>query len=195
MATPDIKSDEFVEGLIELQNTPRADGHSPCQVVFEHDLRSRVPTHHSAFKPLWKERADEADARRAKLSEKAREYYDRSATELKPFKVGERVRIQDPTTKLWDWVGIVVGRFRDYHVKLPSNQIYWRNHQFLRRYHEAFEGKEDEDQGETSSSKEGPHDDNEEKKDETITPEPRRSSRLKKKVVRFGINHVKYFSK
>ena len=198
MATPDIKSDEFVDGLIELRNTPRADGRSPCQVVFGHDLRSRVPTHHSAFKPLWKERADEADARRAKLSEKARDYYDRSAMELKPFKVGERVRIQDPTTKLWDRVGDVVGvgRFRDYHVKLPSNRIYWRNRRFLRRYHEAFEEKEDEDQDETSSSKEeASHDDNEEKKDETLTSEPRRSSRLKKKVVRFGINHVKYFSK
>jgi len=190
MTTPDINSEELIEGLIELRNTPRENGRSPCQIVFGHDLRSRIPTHHSAFKQQWKEQADEADARRAKLSRKIQEHYDRSAAELKPFAIGTRVRIQDPNSKLWDRVGQVVGigRHSDYHVKLPSGRIYWRNRRFLRQNYEAFE---DEDEAEETEKPR--KDDDDGKKEEKLDQEPRRSSRTKKKVVRFGVNHIKYF--
>ena len=142
IASPDIDSEEFIEGLIELRNTPREDGRSPCQVVFGHNVRSRVPTHHSTFQQDWQKRAEEADARGSKISEKAREHYDKSAKELQPLKVGTKVRVQDAASKLWDKVGEIVGvgRHRDYHIKVPSGRVLWRNRRFIRRYHDAFEG-------------------------------------------------------
>ena len=37
-------------GLLELRNTPRADGRSPAQVLFGYPLRSgSVPMHHRAY--------------------------------------------------------------------------------------------------------------------------------------------------
>ena len=45
-----------------------------------------------------------------------------------------QVRLQDPTTKRWDTVGIVmgVGKSRDYLVKMPSGRVLWRNRRLLR---------------------------------------------------------------
>ena len=53
---------------------------------------------------------------------------------LTPLKVGTDVRLQDPVSKRWDKVGIVVGvgHKRDYHIKLPSGRVLWRNRRFLR---------------------------------------------------------------
>jgi len=119
---PDIDSEEFIEGLIEVRNTPRADGQSPCQALFGRNIRSRVPTHHTAFDSRWQERSMNEDGRRAAISQKAKDYYDKTARELKPFALGTKVRIQNPSSKLWDRTGTVVGvgRHRDYHVKVPS---------------------------------------------------------------------------
>ena len=102
------------------------------------------------------------------------------------------MRIQDPNSKLWDRVGQVVGigRHRDYHVKLPSGRIYWRNRRFLRQYYEAFEDDDEEEAEETEKPRK---DDDDGKKEKKLDQEPRRSSRTKKKVVRFGVNHIKYF--
>ena len=49
----DLSSEEFLQGLLELRNTPDATGFSPAQVLFGHQLRSIVPAHRSAFQPRW----------------------------------------------------------------------------------------------------------------------------------------------
>jgi len=198
MPNPDIDSDEFIEGLLELRNTPRADGLSPCQVVFGHPVRTRLPTHHTAYEARWQTRAEEVDARRAAISKKAREHYDRSAKPLKPMSIGTRVRIQDTTTKLWDRVGEIVGvgRHRDYHIKMPSGRVLWRNRRFIRKYHDGLERENDGGEDENNDIKEEDDiadDEREQVKKPTIVSEPRRSSRKKKNIVRFGINHVRYF--
>ena len=115
---------------------------------------------------------------------------------MKPFVIGTRVRIQDQTSKLWNKVGEVVGigRHRDYHVKLPSGRIYWRNRRFLRQYYEPFEDEED-GESEDEERKKKPRGDDDEKEEERPEPEVRRSTRMKKKVVRFGVNSIKYFIK
>ena len=43
-----LDDDQLDRGLLELRNTPRADGRSPAQKLFDHPLRSGVPTHHRA---------------------------------------------------------------------------------------------------------------------------------------------------
>jgi len=45
----DVTSKEFCEALMELRNTPRADGRSPNEIVFGHNLYSKVPIHHTSF--------------------------------------------------------------------------------------------------------------------------------------------------
>ena len=40
----DINSQEFLDGMSQLRNTPRADGTSPCQVVFGRSIRTLLPS-------------------------------------------------------------------------------------------------------------------------------------------------------
>ena len=40
----DIGSKEFLDGIIQIRNSPRADGISPCQVVFGRSIRTLIPT-------------------------------------------------------------------------------------------------------------------------------------------------------
>ena len=130
----DIDTDEFAQGLLELRNTPRADGRSPAQVLYGRPLRSAVPAHHRAFADSWQRAAEECDKRAAVLKSQTVERYDASAHTLKSLQVGKQVLLQDPKTGLWDRTGAIVGvgNRRDYHVRLPSGRTYWRNRRYLR---------------------------------------------------------------
>ena len=131
-----LDDDAFARGLLELRNTPRADGRSPAQVLYGHPLRSAVPIHHRAFAPEWQRAADECDQIADSLREEARERYDRSAKPLPGLRIGAHVSIQDHNTKLWDRRGTIIGigRSRDYLVKLPSGRTLWRNRRYLRPF-------------------------------------------------------------
>ena len=74
------------------------------------------------------------DVKVAESQEAAKRRYDVSAHALPPLKVGQSVRLQDPVTKRWGSVGVVVGvgKHRDNHVKMPSGRVMWRNRRFLR---------------------------------------------------------------
>ena len=139
----DLDTDEFAQGLLELRNTPGADGKSPAEVLFGHQLRSTVPTHHRGFASRWQRAADDCD-RRSELNDKVKQRYDLTAREHPRLRVRQRVLIQNPRTKLWDRTGEVtaVGRHRDYVVKMPSGRIYWRNRRFLRPLRPFATGQE-----------------------------------------------------
>ena len=130
-------SEEFNQGLLELRNTPRAGGKSPAEIVFGQPLRSHIPTHHSAFDRQWLKTMDDYDIKMSLLQEQSTTDYNATARELPQLAANQSVRIQDPTTKLWDKVGVIVsrGRFRNYRVRLPSGRCYWRNRRFLRPSH------------------------------------------------------------
>ena len=132
----DLNSEVFLQGLLELRNTPDATGLSPAQVVFGHQLRSIVPAHRSSFQPRWTT-AIEARNRQAEIDEKTKQYHDEGAHPLKPIHIGESVRIQNPVSSLWDRVGTVVsiGHHRDYRIKLAGGAVMWRNRRFLRLIH------------------------------------------------------------
>ena len=49
----DLASEEFLQGLLKLRNTPDATGFSPAQMVFGHQLRTLVQAHQSKFQPRW----------------------------------------------------------------------------------------------------------------------------------------------
>ena len=129
----DLNSEKFLQGLLELRNTPGGTGLSPAQVVFGHPLRSLVPARRSSFQPRWT-LAMEARDRQAALETGSKAYYDQHAHPLRPLTMGESVRVQNAGTKLWDRVGIVIGigRHRDYRVKTSSGAVMWRNRRFIR---------------------------------------------------------------
>ena len=59
--------------------------------------------------------------------------YNTNASDLEPLQVGQKVRIQNHTTKKWDITGVVkaVGNNRSYLVKVKCGQNYWRNRRFI----------------------------------------------------------------
>ena len=76
----------------------------------------------------------EARERQAALDVETKRYYDERAHPLPTLKLGDLVRVQHATTKLWDRVGIVVGigHNRDYRVRTCGGAVMWRNRRFLR---------------------------------------------------------------
>ena len=123
--------DDEDRGLLEFRNTPRAGGLSPAQILFGHPIRSIIPTHRTAFADTWQQRAARLDR---DCTNTAMVASSSSARLLPPLRLGDSVFLQDPVSKRWNRTGIIVGigRHRDYHVKVPSGRVYWRNRRFLR---------------------------------------------------------------
>ncbi|KAK3874434.1 hypothetical protein Pcinc_020639 [Petrolisthes cinctipes] len=129
-----LDEDEFARGLLELRNTPKADGRSPAQILFGHPMRSCIPAHHRSFSPQWQLAADNCDAKADHLREQAKIRHDSSARSLPLLHLGGYVDVQDHANGRWDRVGVIVGigQRRDYLVKMGSGRILWRNRRFLR---------------------------------------------------------------
>ncbi|XP_068207516.1 uncharacterized protein [Palaemon carinicauda] len=129
-----LDADEFAHGMLELRNTPRADGRSPAQVLFGHPLKSFIPTHRRSFAKEWQRKAEECDVKAEYLRSQVKQRYDSTARPLSHLKMGSYVDVQDHNTKLWNRPGVVVGigARQDYLIKLGSGRILWRNRKFLR---------------------------------------------------------------
>lgn len=129
-----LDEDDFARGLLELRNTPHADGRSPSRVLFGHPIRSAVPAHHRSFAPEWQRAAEVCDAKAEHLRCKAKERYDYTARHLPPLHMGAYVDVQDHVSRRWEKVGVIVGigAHRDYLVKMGSGRVMWRNRKYLR---------------------------------------------------------------
>ena len=130
----ELDDDAFARGLLELRNSPRADGRSAAQVLFGHPLQSPVPAHHRAFAAEWKTAADVCDERAAALREKC---VITTARLPGRCKVSASVRpwtyrTLAPACGTVLGQSLVLGDRRDYLVKMPSGRVYWRNNRFLR---------------------------------------------------------------
>ena len=121
IATTTVKGDLY-------RNTPRA------QILFGHPLPSVVLAHRQSFASKWQKTADEQDASCRQAHARNEERYNRRSRPLPQLHIGTQVRLQNPITKKWDRVGVIIGigRHRDYHVKLPSGRVYWRNRRFMK---------------------------------------------------------------
>ena len=130
----DLDDENFQRGLLEYRTTPRAGGLSPAQILFGHPLRSVVPAHRQSFASKWQKTADEQDAICRQEHARNEERYNRQPSPLPQLRIGSQVRLQNPITKKWDRVGVIIGigRHRDYHVKLPSGRVYWCNRCFMK---------------------------------------------------------------
>ena len=141
-----IESDDFNAGLLELRNSPRADGLSPSQRLFGAPLRSQVPAHWRSFEKKWQVNADQADRKRLKSKAKRKFYYDRLTRKREDLKPGSHVIVQDPVTGKWDKFAMVVGApdRRRYHLRFPSGRVLWRNKKFLRHVPAQLVNEEDD---------------------------------------------------
>ena len=74
------------------------------------------------------------------MRKEAEERYNLGAKDLNVLKIGTHVVLQNPISKRWDKVGIIVaiGRNRDYFVKHESRRVYWRNKRCLRIFKPSF---------------------------------------------------------
>ncbi|QQP36166.1 Uncharacterized protein FKW44_021175 [Caligus rogercresseyi] len=141
----DIKDEAFSAGILELRNTPRADGCSPAQTLFGRPLRSQIPCHWRSFTPKWQPKAEDAIEKRLENAAKAKMYYDRSTRVRKHLSAGDKVLVQDTSTKRWDKVATIVeSGFRRYRITFPSGQTLWRNLKFLRKLPTTFETEDDD---------------------------------------------------
>ena len=83
---------------------------------------------------LGKRNSTAGTRRHGNLKRGEEEYYNKQAKPLPPLKIGQKVRLQDAVTRKWDRSGIIVGigKNRDYHIRLPSGRVFWRNRRLLR---------------------------------------------------------------
>ena len=146
-----IDSDEFCEGHLEWLNTPKQHGLSPAEILYGSPIRSIVPATLKSLSKTWKEQLENLDESTSK--EREEKYYNQHAKPLKSLRIGDKVRIQDPATKKWDRCGDIVGigKNRDYHVRLPSGRVLWRNRRFVKPA--AIVSQETEEDSENSARK------------------------------------------
>ena len=106
---------------------------------FDRDLMEirNMPAHRRPFAPEWQAAADECDRKQLTQNEQAVYRYNKSSRHLSPLRLGMSVRIQDVVSSRWNKVRTIVGigRHRDYHVKLQSGRVRWRNRRFLQPHH------------------------------------------------------------
>jgi hypothetical protein len=122
----DISCESFLQGLLELRNTPRANGLSPAEMVFGAPLRACVPTHPIVFAKRWTELADKQD-------EAASSPTDLPSRQLTALHVGDNCWVQNTITRRWSSIGVIVqARHRNYTIKLPSGRLIWRNRRHVR---------------------------------------------------------------
>ncbi|UYV63017.1 K02A2.6-like [Cordylochernes scorpioides] len=132
-----LKSDTFLESLMEFRNTPKAEGRSPAQIVFGAPTRTKLPLHRSQFAKEWRTRISECDQRAQNLRQKALKRYNRNAKPLSQLEVGAIVLVQDHRTKHWTLIAEVLEqlpRGRSYLIRTDAGRLLRRNRRFLRPF-------------------------------------------------------------
>ena len=129
---PDINSNAFLDGITQIRNSPRADGFSPCQVVFGRSIRTLIPTLTEALGT--NEFVEKVRERKINLDKKQKLLYNRNAKTLKPLKDGTMVWVQNPETKRWDATAKILGRVRNrtYKIIMEDGKVTHRNRKWIR---------------------------------------------------------------
>ena len=129
----DIDSQQFLDGIAQLRNTPRADGYSPCQVVFGRSVRTLIPTLTEALGT--NEFVEKARSRKEMFDQKQKARYDRNAKDLKPFEKGTLIWVQNAETGKWDVTAKIICRVRKrtYKIELENGRTTHPNRKRIRR--------------------------------------------------------------
>ena len=125
-----VLNQEFKDALQEWRNCPRSDGFSPAQMFFSRRQRSSLPTLPQALAPIDHSTAQKS---RQNAATKKKVHFDQTARTLEPLTYGQRVRVQDPTSKRWTHKGVITKTFgRRYSVKLEGGGEWIRNRVYIR---------------------------------------------------------------
>ena len=112
--------EEFQMGMLEMRNTPSSDGRSPSEKVFGFNTRSLVPC-------LKATPCVQPEPEHVGKSKHEREQ------EHRPLESGHQVRLQNPCTKKWDRLGIILRRSgRNYVIRFQdTGNIVTRNRRHI----------------------------------------------------------------
>jgi len=125
-----IAEEEWARAFLVYVNTPKRPLNvSPSQLMFGRDLRDGVPQ----LKDMLTPEHQAAIERRAKAIED-HQLSIQKPDRLPPLAVGQRVAVQDATTKRWTKQGVILEQTkrRGYRVKLDSGAVMLRNRKFLK---------------------------------------------------------------
>ena len=118
---------EFKENLAELNRQPRSDGNIPADVFLRRHVRGNMP----------KIIPDPNSVIRKKVNENKPDKMGKSH-ELAILKLGDKVRVQNPKSKLWDEKAKVIGIMkydRSYLIEnCENNRVSRKNRRFLRPF-------------------------------------------------------------
>ena len=122
----------FQDALTEYKNTPGYDGLAPTQWAFGHLQRKDVPAPKSAYERITDEKLLEHIGRRGQVLRSVMMNGPKRSSET--FNPGDKVRVQDKKTKLWDTLAVVVEKVNDRTYMLKSGgKTLKRNAKFIRR--------------------------------------------------------------
>lgn len=138
--------EDFSLALLEWRNTPNAAGVIPAVLFCGRRQKTQMPLLSDAYKVCGEKARREMESKRRELSAQHNAEHDKHTRELRTLKAGEKVRVQDPVTKLWEKRGEVLGvreNGHSYVVDIEGRE-FLRNRRFLRPLTEAGEEEEDE---------------------------------------------------
>ncbi|XP_033108934.1 uncharacterized protein K02A2.6-like [Anneissia japonica] len=130
--------------ILDLRNTPDQDGSSPVQKLMSRRTRNRLPTTSKLLKPKVEKGVFENIKRKKERQELQ---YNKSARDLKPLQVGDKVRIFRFHDKQWNLEGKVIRCLpnRSYCVKLKNGKQLRRNRKHLKKVSHDNSNFSDED--------------------------------------------------
>ena len=124
---------DFGEALHAWRNVPRADGYSPAMLLFGRRQHTKLPT--LPFQHMLVDRFTAHSTKALALKSTLAEF-DKRATKRPTLSKGDRVIIQDPTTKLWATTGTIQYPTTDgqsYVIQTDTGQEIRRGIKLLRR--------------------------------------------------------------
>lgn len=91
----------FRSALLQWRNTPRSDGLSPAQWLFNRRQRTLNPAHPNNYSRLSDQQIAEAEEKREEINSATKMRKDEHSKKLQPLPIGSSVRVQDPVNGKW----------------------------------------------------------------------------------------------
>ena len=132
-----LDTDAATRALLQYRNTPLQDlDISPAQMLAGRQLRDSVPTlrRHNLVSREWGNYLRHRERHMTRNMERMATRYNQTAHSLTPIDVGQRVRVQNPSSGQWDRVGVVLDTDgpRQYIIRMDgSGRVGLRNRRHL----------------------------------------------------------------
>ena len=116
--------------------TPSPDiGVSPAEMMFRRRIRTCLPTIRSR-QVVSEDEIRQAAEKKQQLALNRKVTYDQTARDLRPLQLGDRVRIYNNKTRMWDIKGSVIYREpkigRSYRIATDTGLYIFRNRRFIK---------------------------------------------------------------